>query len=82
VDATDVVISMVLVGVTYLLLLVTWLYVLDHKIKAGPEAPAELAAAAARRKQGWVDTAAEFTDPGGRSLTDAHDDRPESDRRR
>jgi cytochrome d ubiquinol oxidase subunit I len=82
VDATEIVISMVLVGITYSLLLIVWLYVLDHKIRAGPEAPAELAAAAARRKQGWVDTAAEFTDPGGRSLTDAHQDRPEGDRRR
>ena len=71
VDATEVMISLVLTSVIYLLLLITWLYVMDAKIKAGPETPEALAEAARKRKGGWVSTAAERVDHGGESMTDA-----------
>ena len=71
VDATEVMISLALTGLIYLLLLFTWLYVLDSKIKTGPETPEALAEAAKQRKQGWVSTAAERADHGGESMTDA-----------
>lgn len=75
VDANEVLISIILVSLTYLLLFITWVYVLDTKIKAGPESPEELAAAAEKRKGGWVATATSRVDHGGPSMTDAHDER-------
>jgi len=71
VDAAEVLTSIIVVSVIYLLLLVTWLYVFDRKIRAGPETPAELEAAAARRRPGWVAVAAARADHAGPSLTDA-----------
>ncbi len=69
VDATEVLISMILVGFIYAALLAVWLFVLDKKIKAGPESPEELAAAAARRTGGWMQAATAL--PGrAASLTD------------
>ncbi len=73
VDANEVLISIVLVGLTYLSLLIVWLYVLDKKIKTGPESPEELEKAAQRRRGGWVATAGELADHGGKSLTDARE---------
>lgn len=70
VDATEVMVSIVLVSIIYLLLFVTWLFILDRKIKAGPESPEDLAAAAERRKAGWVATAAARVKHGGQSLTE------------
>ena len=71
VDATEVLISLVLTSLIYLLLLFTWLYVLDSKIKAGPELPEDLAAAAQKRRDGWIRTATARADHGGESMTDA-----------
>jgi cytochrome d ubiquinol oxidase subunit I len=72
VSGAEVLTSIVVFSVIYLMLLLVWLFVMDRKIKAGPEAPHELAAEA--RKRGWFSVAAEFAAPSGPSLTDAHDD--------
>jgi cytochrome d ubiquinol oxidase subunit I len=74
VGATEILISIILVSIIYLLLLLTWVYVLDRKIKVGPESPEDLAAAAEQRKQGWLATATARADHGGESMTDARDE--------
>jgi cytochrome d ubiquinol oxidase subunit I len=70
VDANEVLISIILFGLIYAMLFAAWIFVLDHKIKAGPESPAQLEAAAARRQDGWVATAGARAGAGGPSLTD------------
>jgi len=69
VDGQQVLTSIILISLIYLLLLVTWLYVLDRKIRAGPETPEQLEAAAQRRA-GWFAVARERADDAGQSLTD------------
>ncbi|MEW6251568.1 MAG: cytochrome ubiquinol oxidase subunit I [Planctomycetota bacterium] len=60
--------SIIMFGVIYLLLLVLWLFLMDHKIRTGPESPAELAEGP---PADWLTTAAEFHDAKRRhSLTD------------
>jgi cytochrome bd ubiquinol oxidase subunit I len=61
VPAAHVLTSIVMFGVIYLLLLVAWLFLMDHKIKTGPEDPAQLAAEA--RQRGWLAAAALRSDP-------------------
>jgi cytochrome d ubiquinol oxidase subunit I len=72
VTGPEVLASIIVFSVIYLMLLLVWLFVMDRKIKAGPEAPQELAAEA--RKRGWLTVAAEFAAAKGPSLTDAHHD--------
>lgn len=45
----EVLASIILFGVIYLLLLLAWLFIMDSKIKAGPESPEDLARHAERR---------------------------------
>lgn len=71
VPAGHVLISIIMFGLIYLMLLIVWLYVLDRKIRQGPE---EAAPAAQRGEGGLLATAAAMTDKGGRSLTDAKDE--------
>ena len=52
--------SIILFSLIYILLLVIWLWLLDSKIKAGPEPVEGLAPAGA---PGWLQTAAEFQGP-------------------
>jgi cytochrome d ubiquinol oxidase subunit I len=67
--------SIIMFGVIYLLLLLTWLFVMDRKIRHGPETPEQLeAAAAAARQRGWLDIARARADRGGASMTDARDE--------
>ncbi len=56
VDAGEIVTSMAMFGVIYLLLLLAWLFLMDRKIRAGPESPEEPAARA--EPAGWLDVAA------------------------
>ncbi len=79
VSAAEVRTSLVLFGVIYLLLLLVWLHVMDHKIKAGPESPEELARQAERR--GWLAVAAERAAPSGPSMSEARDE-PRSEQER
>ncbi len=72
VSGGEVLASIVMFGLIYLLLLIVWLLVLDHKIKAGPEEPHVLEAEAQQR--GWLAAAAERAAPSGPSLTEARDD--------
>ena len=55
------------------LLLLAWIFIMDHKIRQGPESVADLEAAAQRRRTGWLSVAAEHAAPGGASLTEPHD---------
>ncbi len=72
VSSTEILISILMFGVIYLLLFLVWIYVLDSKIKAGPESVASLEAAAADAKKGWVQTATSRSDPASPdSMTDA-----------
>ena len=71
--------SIVLFSVIYLLLLILWIVLLDHKIKDGPEAPEALAEGP---PTGWLPTAAEFHDAARRhSLTQAGEHGADSTRR-
>jgi cytochrome d ubiquinol oxidase subunit I len=73
VDANEILISIILVSLIYFLLFITWLFVLDRKIKAGPESPEELAEAARHRKVGWIATATTRADHAGESMTDVRE---------
>jgi len=72
VSANEVLTSIIVFGAIYLMLLAVWLFVLDHKIKLGPEDPQMLAAEA--RKRGWFAVAAERVAPSGPSFTEARDE--------
>jgi len=71
VSGAEVLASLVLFGLIYLLLLAVWLYVLDHKIRTGPEAPHELPPRGP--SPGWLGVAAERVSPSGPSMTEARD---------
>ena len=58
-------------GLIYSLLFILFIYLLNAKIRRGPEIPAHAADAAARPKHGFLDTAAHFADRGGDSMTGA-----------
>ena len=69
VPAGQIFASILLFGLIYAMLLLVWLYVMDSKIKTGPEDPAELAREAERR--GWLATAGTRASAAGESMTDA-----------
>lgn len=71
ISATDVTASIIMFGLIYAMLLLTWLYVTDRKIRHGPDDPAELEREARRRWPGWFAAAAERTGKRG-SMTEAH----------
>lgn len=73
IHARDVAISIVMFGVIYAMLLATWLFVMDHKIRHGPDDPADLEREARRRGVGWFAIAAERTSKR-ESMTEAHDE--------
>ena len=70
VDGTEVMISIVLFTFIYLMLLFAWLFILDRKIKMGPQP----AGAHAAGHESWVTVAGDRAAAGGESMTDAHDD--------
>ena len=71
VTAEEVLTSIILFTIIYLLLLAVWLYVMNEKIKHGPE---ELALAAeGGTKGGLLDTISTLADHAGPSMTDARD---------
>ena len=82
VAAWEILTSMILVGVIYTLLFIVWLYVLDQKIKTGPESPEQLEQAANRRSKGWFSSAAEFAEHTGHLMRDTHEEKPESESER
>jgi cytochrome d ubiquinol oxidase subunit I len=67
VDATEVLISIVLFGTIYILLFFIWLYIMNHKIQQGPEG----FVSEGPREGGVVEAAAQMTAPGGPSMTEA-----------
>jgi cytochrome d ubiquinol oxidase subunit I len=76
VSGADVLTSIILFSAIYLMLLLVWLFVMDHKIRTGPEEPHEFEAQAAQR--GWLATAAQRAAPSGPSMTEARDDAPDT----
>jgi len=71
VTGEHVLFSIVMFGVIYVLLLIVWLYVLDAKIRHGPEEAPD----AAPPRGGWLDVGGRLlAHPGGESLTQAHDE--------
>jgi len=69
VSGAEVLTSIIMFGVIYLLLLFIWLYVMDAKIRQGPEAVTALPPE--RPKEGWLNTAARRASPAsGDSVTD------------
>lgn len=73
ISATDVTISIVMFGLIYAMLLATWLFVMDRKIRHGPDDPAELEREARQRGVGWFRVATERM-TRHTSMTEAHDE--------
>jgi cytochrome d ubiquinol oxidase subunit I len=70
VSGAEVLTSMIMFGVIYLLLFLVWIYVLDAKIRGGPEDVAALGPQ--RPQEGWLATATRRADPAAReSMTNA-----------
>jgi cytochrome bd ubiquinol oxidase subunit I len=79
VSGGEVLFSIIGFGVIYLTLLIGWLFLLDAKIKAGPQ-PVEELIAARQQKGGFWAAATRLTDPAGGDMTGARDDeRSQSD---
>ena len=76
VAAGEVLTSIILFTVIYLFLFAIWLYIMNEKIKAGPEDVPALAAESA--EGGLLDTITARTGTGGPSLTNPHEDIDES----
>ncbi|UCG31971.1 MAG: cytochrome ubiquinol oxidase subunit I [Phycisphaerales bacterium] len=62
VSGQEVLISIIMFGLVYLLLLLAWIFVMDSKIKQGPESPEQLAAAAAGKKESFLKAATRLGD--------------------
>jgi cytochrome d ubiquinol oxidase subunit I len=75
VKAEEVLVSIILFAIIYMFLLAVWLYVMNDKIKHGPE---EVTPAIAGTKSGLLDTMASLADHGGPSLTEARDTKEEN----
>ena len=70
VQAEQILISIIMFAVIYILLFIVWITILDRKIKAGPDDEySELEDAPARKS--WIDTAALLAAPSGTSITDS-----------
>ena len=70
VSGAEVLTSMIMFGLVYSLLLLVWVYVMDSKIRLGPEEMEASVAGEARER--WLDTATRRTDASaGDSMTDA-----------
>jgi cytochrome d ubiquinol oxidase subunit I len=68
--------SIIMFGLIYLLLFVIWVYLMNAKIHAGPMPPEQ---AVPESHEHFIDTAARFAGHGGESLTDAHSPRADRD---
>jgi cytochrome bd-type quinol oxidase subunit 1 len=60
VTGAEVLTSIVLFGIIYLLLLLAWIFVMDSKIRVGPEEPGSAPSPADRER--WLDTATRRAD--------------------
>jgi cytochrome d ubiquinol oxidase subunit I len=69
--AGQVLSSIIMFGVIYLLLFAVWVYVLNSKIQHGPEEAVQLTETTTAA--GLIASAARLADPAGSSLTSAHD---------
>ncbi len=69
VSGSEVLMSIVMFGAIYALLLLVWVYLMDAKIRLGPEAPEALALAGGKER--WIDTASRRADASAHdSMTD------------
>jgi cytochrome d ubiquinol oxidase subunit I len=70
VSGAEILTSIILFGLIYVLLLMVWVYVMDAKIRLGPEDAAALPPVGAKKP--WLDTAARRADASaGNSMTNA-----------
>ena len=69
--AGQVLTSIIMFSVIYLLLFAVWVYVLNSKISHGPEEAGEIPSSTS--PTGLMETAARLANPAGYSLTSAHD---------
>ncbi|MGD2108074.1 MAG: cytochrome ubiquinol oxidase subunit I [Phycisphaerae bacterium] len=77
VSGDEVLASIVMFGLIYLLLLFVWVYILDAKIRTGPEEASMLETGGAQER--WLDTATRRADASARdSMTDVRDTKPAS----
>ncbi len=74
VDKYEVLTSIIMITLIYLMLVIAWIYILDRKIRSGPESPAALEEKARKRKEGWLAAATERAEHGGASMTGMRDD--------
>ncbi len=71
VAAEQVLASIILFGIIYVLLFAVWIFVLNHKIQAGPEEEyADLDRS--RKHWSWLDAATALASAEGPSMTEAH----------
>ena len=71
VEASQVLSSIVMFTLIYILLLFVWLFVVDRKIKHGPEET--LSMPPKTTKEGLLKAASSYADPAGESMTEAKD---------
>lgn len=69
VEAWEVLSSIIVFGIIYTMLFAIWVFLLDNKIRTGPELPTP---EGEKGKQGFFDVATERADTGRDSMTDAH----------
>ncbi|HVA66933.1 MAG TPA: cytochrome ubiquinol oxidase subunit I [Elusimicrobiota bacterium] len=69
VPAQDVLISIVLFSIIYVMLAAIWLYILDEKIRHGPDEATE----AEEHPHGWIEAAARLASPAGGSMAEGED---------
>lgn len=79
VSAEEVLTSIILFTVIYLFLFAIWLYIMNDKIKTGPEEAVAAAGAGEHEEHGFIDTITARTGTGGPSLTDPHTHEGEDD---
>ncbi len=72
VSSGQIVGSLIMFCVIYALLLLVWLYVLDDKIRTGPDIKHE-----SKDENGFMQAVTERAQPSGESMTEAHSDRSE-----
>lgn len=74
VSGMEVLISIIMFTLIYSLLAAVWIFVMDAKIRMGPEDPADLEREAVKR-MGWVAASTARSDPSGESMTGARGDK-------
>ncbi len=75
VGAGEILFSMIMFGIIYIVLFILWIYIMDMKIRKGPEPVGEHAVG----REGFMRVAGELADHAGPSMTSARSDDGEDD---